>query len=105
MADNSQPDNIKKSLTFLGALYGEERINLVAIDPHSENVTGRTRSLDDAEIKSFLTQNYNKRNLYYSVNTAREGAPDGKLKKETYRHDPCGMDRCRSETLPRRRRF
>jgi len=82
MTEKEQSDNIKKSLTFLGRLYGEARVNIVAIDPHSENVTGITRSIDDPEIETFLNKNYDKRNLYYSVNGPHSGAPDGKLKKE-----------------------
>jgi hypothetical protein len=77
-----QSGNIKKALTYLGMLYGESRVNIVAIDPHTEFVTGITRSLDDPEIESFIAKNIGKQNLYYSVNGPKEGAPDNKLKKE-----------------------
>lgn len=74
--------DFKKSLAFLKAIYGEHRVNIVAIDPQTEITTGRSRPLSDLEIESFIASNIDKRNLYYSVNSPHSGAPDKKLTKE-----------------------
>lgn len=89
-------DNTKKAVAFLKALFPDKRINIVAIDPHSFHVTGLTRSIShpaDASmepsarrvnpvIEQFIEQHNGKRNIYYSVNTPTDDAPDNKLKKE-----------------------
>lgn len=74
--------DFKKTLAFLRAIYGDHCVNVVAIDPQTEVTTGRSRSLSDPEIESFIASNIDKRNLYYSVNSPHSGAPDKKLKKE-----------------------
>jgi hypothetical protein len=75
-------DNTKKAVAFLNALFPNKRINIVAIDPHSEHVTGITRPIDSGAIANFIEHNNGKRNVYYSVNTPTDDAPDNKLKKE-----------------------
>lgn len=75
-------DNTKKAHAFLKTLFPGKRINLVAIDAHSLNVTGITRPIDNDAITDFIERHNGKRNLYYSVNTPTDDAPDNKLKKE-----------------------
>jgi hypothetical protein len=86
-------DNTKKAITFLKTLFPAKRVNIVAIDPITENVSAITRPLSahpagspfetvqDREITNFIEMHNGKRNIYYSVNTPIDTAPDGKLKK------------------------
>lgn len=94
MTETIISDNTKKATTFLKTLFPGKLINIVAIDPNSQHVTGITRPLSyhpsgspfetvqDREIANFIEQNNGKRNIYYSVNTPTDDAPDNKLKKE-----------------------
>lgn len=82
MTENAISDNTKKAVVFLKTLFPGKRINVVAIDPHSLNVTGLTRPVDSEAIANFIEQNNGRRNIYYSVNTPTDDAPDNKLKKE-----------------------
>lgn len=73
--------NTKKAVAFLKALFPGKRVNIVAIDPKSENVSAITRPVDSDDVVNFIYKNNGKRNLYYSVNTPTDNAPDNKLKK------------------------
>lgn len=75
-------DNTKKAVAFLKTLFPGKRINIVAIDPHSQHVTAITRPVDSDAVANFIDRNNGKRNVYYSVNTPTDDAPDNKLKKE-----------------------
>lgn len=95
MPETAISDNTKKATTYLKTLFKDKRINIVAIDPHTENVSAITRSIlhpADAAmepsarrvnpaIANFIEQHNGKRNIYYSVNTPTDDAPDNKLKK------------------------
>lgn len=74
--------NTKKAVAFLKAFRQSGLINIVAIDPHSEYVTGITRPVNSADLSEFIEKNNGKQNLYFMVNEPKEGSPDGKLKKE-----------------------
>ena len=92
------PDNTKKAVAFLQALFPGKRVNIVAIDPHSQNVTAITRSISHPEdasmepsarsvnpiIANFIEHHNLNRNVYYSVNTPTDDAPDNKLNKENF---------------------
>jgi hypothetical protein len=83
MTEKAITGNNKKALSFLKMFRPLGLINLVAIDPHSENVTAITRSaVEDKDILSFIERHNEKRNLYFTVNTPVDDAPDSKLKKE-----------------------
>lgn len=82
MTDPIVSDNTKKAVAFLKTLFKEKRINVVAIDPNSFNVVAITRPVDSAAIAQFIDTYNGRRNIYYSVNTPRDDAPDNKLKKE-----------------------
>lgn len=75
-------DNTKKAVAFLKTMFPGKRINIVAIDPHSQHVTAITRPVDSDAVANFIDRNNGKRNVYYSVNTPTDDAPDNKLKKE-----------------------
>lgn len=81
MAEIIISDNTKKALTFLKTLFPAKRVNIVAIDPSTENVSAITRPVDSEAIANFIEQFNGKRNIYYSVNTPKDNAPDDKLKK------------------------
>lgn len=81
MADLIISDNTKKAITFLKTLFPSKRVNIVAIDPSSEAVSAITRPVDSEAIANFIEQFNGKRNIYYSVNTPKDNAPDDKLKK------------------------
>lgn len=82
MTETNDTSNVKKSLAFLKTLYADAHVNLVAIDPHSENITGITRPVGHLDVERFIEKNNGKRNLYFMVNSPRPDAPDTKLKKE-----------------------
>lgn len=81
MTESPVSDNTKKAVAFLKTLFGDNRINLVAIHPVSEIVIGITRPSADSELINFIEKHNGKSNIYYSVNTPNDGALDGKLKK------------------------
>lgn len=81
MTETIISDNTKKAIAFLKAMFPDKRINLVAINPHNEIVTGITRHINDEALIKFIENNNGKTNLYYSVNTPKDDAPDDKLKK------------------------
>lgn len=88
MAETSDDSNNKKAWSFLKTLRDDDQsmINLVAIEPHSLNVTGITRPVGDEDIFKFIENHNGKRNLYFMVNTPFADAPDNKLKKEHVEH-------------------
>ena len=69
-----------EALSFL-ALLPHQRHNLVAIDPETGLTTGITRDAGHSDLGDFIARHVGLRNLYFSVNEPRAGAPDGKLKK------------------------
>jgi hypothetical protein len=81
MTDAVISDNTKKAIAFLNTLFPDKRINIVAIDPKNEFVTAITRPVNSDAIANFIDTNNGKRNIYYSVNTPTDDAPDNKLKK------------------------
>lgn len=81
MPETAFSDNTKKALTYLKTLFHDKRINIVAIDPHNDNVTAITRPVGSDAIANFIEQYNGHRNIYYSVNTPTDDAPDNKLKK------------------------
>lgn len=82
MASNRDKNN-NKAISFLKSFRKNEGyMNLVAIDPHSLNVTGVTDQIDSARLVEFINKNNGRRNLYFTVNEPYSDAPDGKLKKE-----------------------
>lgn len=74
--------NTKKAVAFLKTLFPGKLVNIVAIDPFTEVVTAITRPVDDTAIASFIDRHNSRANVYYSVNTPTDDAPDKKLKKE-----------------------
>lgn len=82
MADNTESGNTKKAVSFLNHFRSSGLHNVVAIDPVSEAVTGITRPNGHPDITAFIERNNGNRNLYYTVNEPKEGAPDSKLTKQ-----------------------
>lgn len=74
--------NTKKAVTFLKTMFPGKRVNVTVIDPDTKVVTAITRHVDSEDIPNFIEQNNGKGNIYYSVNTPADDAPDNKLKKE-----------------------
>lgn len=78
--------NSVKAVEFLLDLDKDGNHNLVAIDPNTGYVTGRTfRPIDMFDAVSWIDDNADK-NLYFSVNEPRKGAPHGKLSKSDISH-------------------
>ena len=69
-----------EALDFL-SLLPHRRHNLVAIDPETGLVTGITRETGHSDLAGFVAEHLGRRNLYFSANEPRAGAPDGKLRK------------------------
>ncbi len=72
----------QNAVGFVRAFRKSGLINLVAIDPITEKLTGITRPISDAEIFEFINNHNGKSNLYFMPNTPKLNAPDNKLKKE-----------------------
>ena len=79
----SNDGDSKKAWNFLKHFRGKNvPINIVSIDPNSNNVEGLTRPVNDLAIFKFIQKYNGLSNLYFMVNTPYRNAPDKKLKKE-----------------------
>lgn len=71
------------AVSFLKRLDATGRHNLVAINPETRDVTGKTFEPDSWDAIDAWVQAHNAAsNIYYSVNMPVEGAPNTKLKKQ-----------------------
>ncbi len=81
MSADSKRNN-KQAWSFLKSFRSDDAlINVVAIDPHTGNITAITRPVTDKAVYQFIERYNGKRNLYFMVNTPYSDAPDKKLKK------------------------
>ena len=75
------PEALDEALHFLRSIDATGRHNLVAIDPTTGHVEGRTfERADDAA--QWIAERNGRANLYWSVNEPVPGAPHDKLRKE-----------------------
>lgn len=82
MTENDTLGNSKKAWLYLKSLRDDSGyINIVAIDPHSGDLTAITSEVSARSVFEFIERNNGKRNIYYMVNTPFASAPDTKLKK------------------------
>jgi hypothetical protein len=75
--------NLAEAIGFLKLLDAGGRHNLVAIDPATRQIMGRTFEPGDwPSIGNWICEHSGRRNLYLTVNEPVSGAPHDKLKKE-----------------------
>lgn len=76
------PANSADPVAFLQDFDAEGCFNLVAIDPETAFVTGRTFAPKDWDaMRAWLTERNGRQNLYFTVNEPYPTAPDKKLAK------------------------
>ncbi len=75
-------NNNGKAFKYLNWLRPKGFINLVAIDPVSDKITGITRNSKSPDLLAFIEKNNGAKNLYFMVNEPFEDAPDTKLTKK-----------------------
>ncbi|WP_274627592.1 AAA family ATPase [Arvimicrobium flavum] len=83
-AERLEPSEIDSwtAIEFLKALDPVGRHNLVAIDPNTRSVSGRTFEPGTwPDIEKWVEARNGRTNVYFSVNEPRAGAPHDKLKK------------------------